>query len=149
MIKNDYYSMLLKRAMEAGIEAQHLGVEKEYLEEKIRRIDQNAMSADQEKQNSAYVNAAINRLNKDLHAISHRANALNAEYLKSMQGGAIKILQPPVSRETRSVSAKAIMVLAAIFSFFAAFLIAIVAENIRVASHNHSDNNRSTINPNI
>ena len=145
LIKNDYYSLLLKRAMDAGIEAQQLGVEKEYLEEKIRRIERNNMSADQEKQYTQYVGAAISRLNKELPDLAQRANELNAEYLKNMLVGAIKILQHPVSRNTRAISMQTIFALAMVFGFFAAFFIAVVAENIRTASHNHTENNGSTI----
>jgi len=131
--QNDYYSLLLKTAMGAGIEAGNLQAEKKYLEHEIVRLkdknsDQSGKNANiDENAVIENIHTALAKIKNGIVNLSQITNELNREYLEYIIDGAVNITESPINRILRTKSLRKIIVLSGIvglfFSIFSAFFL--------------------------
>jgi len=129
LIKEDSQSMLLRRALESGIDAKRLEVDKEFLEQEIAILKEKEKEGEGEK--IAYVEGTLKIIKDRIKILAKEANALNVEYLKGLVGGAVQIVKAPETYVTRSTSLKNIVLLAGVVALFFAIFVSFFIEYIR------------------
>jgi len=134
LIKEDSQSMLLRRALESGIDAKRLEVDKEFLEQEIailKEKEKEGGERERERQKIAYVQETLKIIKDRIKILAKEANALNVEYLKGLVGGAVQIVKAPETYVTRSTSLKNIVLLAGVVGLFFAIFVSFFIEYIR------------------
>jgi len=132
LIKNDYFSSLLKTALNAEVEAKNLEVDKEFLEKKI--IILKGKKEGKEKEKIACIQESLKAIQDKIRLLSQRANELNMEYLRRAVAGAVQVIKDPETFETRSGNLKKTALLAAVVGLFFAIFLAFFIEYIKTAS---------------
>jgi len=132
LIKNDYFSSLLKTALKAEVEAKNLEVDKEFLEKKIAVLKEK--KDEKEKGNIVGIQKSLKTIQDEISILSQRANELNMEYLRKSVAGAVQVIKDPETFETRSGNLKKTALLAAVVGLFFAIFLAFFVEYIRNAS---------------
>ncbi len=132
LIKNDYFSSLLRTALKAEVEAKNLEVDKEFLEKKIVVLKEKKDG--KEKENIACVQKSLKTIQDEISILSQRANELNMEYLRRSVAGAVQVIKDPETFETRSGNLKKTSLLAAVVGLFFAIFLAFFIEYIKTAS---------------
>ena len=138
--EDDYYSLLLKTAMSAGIDAGNLKSEKIYLEQEILRLKAKNIDKSDKSTNldgKTAINEIHNVLEKLMGEIAHlskMANGLNREYLEYIIDGAINIIGSPTNRIYRTKNLSKIIVLSGIVGLFFSIFSAFFLEYIRAQS---------------
>jgi len=132
LIKNDYFSSLLKTALKAEVEAKNLEVDKEFLEKKIAVLKEK--KDEKEKGNIVGIRKSLKTIQDEISILSQRANELNMEYLRRSVAGAVQVIKDPETFETRSGNLKKTALLAAVVGLFFAIFLAFFVEYIRNAS---------------
>ena len=133
LIKEDSQSMLLRRALESGIDAKRLEVDKEFLEQEIAILKEKEKEGEgeREREEIAYVEGTLKIIKDRIKILAKEANALNVEYLKGLVGGAVQIVKAPETYVTRSTSLKNIVLLAGVVALFFAIFVSFFIEYIR------------------
>ena len=132
LIKNDYFSSLLKTALKAEVEAKNLEVDKEFLEKKIDLLK--GKKEGKEKEKIACIQESLKAIQDKIRLLSQRANDLNMEYLRRSVAGAVQVIKDPETFETRSGNLKKTALLAAVVGLFFSIFLAFFIEYIRNAS---------------
>ncbi|MEA3421397.1 MAG: hypothetical protein U9Q97_06965 [Acidobacteriota bacterium] len=132
LIKNDYFSSLLKTALKAEVEAKNLEVDKEFLEKKI--IILKGKKEGKEKEKIACIQKSLKTIQDEISILSQRANELNMEYLRRSVADAVQVIKDPETFETRSGNLKKTALLAAVVGLFFSIFLAFFIEYIRNAS---------------
>ena len=132
LIKNDYFSSLLKTALKAEVEAKSLEVDKEFLEKKIVILKEKKEG--KQKENIACVQKSLKTIQDEISILSQRANDLNMECLRRSVAGAVQVIKDPETFETRSGNLKKTALLAAVVGLFFSIFLAFFIEHIRNAS---------------
>jgi capsular polysaccharide biosynthesis protein len=132
LIKNDYFSSLLRTALKAEVEAKNLEVDKEFLEKKIDILK--AKKEGKEKENIDCIQKSLKTIQDEISILSQRANELNMEYLRRSVAGAVQVIKDPETFETRSGNPKKTALLAAVVGLFFSIFLAFFIEHIRNAS---------------
>ncbi len=132
LIKNDYFSSLLKTALKAEVEAKSLEVDKEFLEKKIVILKEKKEG--KQKENIACVQKSLKTIQDEISILSQRANDLNMECLRRSVAGAVQVIKDPETFETRSGNLKKTALLAAVVGLFFSIFLAFFIEYIRNAS---------------
>ena len=143
LIKNDYYSMLLKTALQAEIDAKNLSVEKAFLEEEISHLNQNHFTPLQTEEKMRYVTQKLNFIKDNMASLSQKANELNAEYLKSDIIGVVKVVHYHRTFRQRAINVTLVMLLVAVLAFFLAFFIAIFTEHVRTTANHFPEDDHA------
>ena len=143
LVKNDYYTFLLKTALKADVEAKSLGVDKEFLEEKITALKDKEKEKEKEKEKVARLKQSLKSIRQKLISESDKANEINKEYLKKIVSGAVKVVSGPEISMIRAKSMKKIALLAVVVSFFFAIFFAFFIEYLKNASKASSANKRT------
>ncbi len=131
LIKNDYFSSLLKTALKAEVEAKNLEVDKEFLEKKIIILKE---KKDGKPKNIACVQKSLKTVKDEISILSQRANELNMEYLRRSVAGAVQVIKDPETFKTRSGNLKKTALLAAVVGLFFSIFLAFFIEYIGNAS---------------
>jgi len=134
LVKEDSSSFLLKTALEAGVNAKNLEVDKEYLEEEIVFLKETETEKETEKENIAFVETNLKNIEDKIIALSKRANELNMEYLSRVVSNAVQVVRGPETSSVRSKSVKNIVLLASVVALFMAVFLAFFIEYIKNAS---------------
>lgn len=134
LVKEDSSSFLLKTALEAGVNAKNLEVDKEYLEEEIVFLTETETEKEKEKENIAFVETNLKNIEDKIIALSKRANELNMEYLSRVVSNAVQVVRGPETSSVRSKSVKNIVLLASVVALFMAVFLAFFIEYIKNAS---------------
>jgi DNA repair exonuclease SbcCD nuclease subunit len=130
LVNEDSSSFLLKTALEAGVNAKNLEVDKEYLEEEIVFLKEK----EKEKENIAFVETNLKNIEDKIIALSKRANELNMEYLSRLVSDAVQVVRGTETSSVRSKSVKNIVLLASVVALFIAVFLAFFIEYIKNAS---------------
>jgi len=138
LIKNDYFSSLLKTALKAGVEAKNLEVDKEFLEKKIIILKEKKEGNEKEK--IACIQESLKAIQNKIRLLSQRANDLNMEYQRKLVAGAVQIIKDPETFETRSGNPKKTALLAAVVGLFFSIFLAFFVEYIRNATKSSPGN---------
>ncbi|MDO9566837.1 MAG: hypothetical protein Q7J15_08875, partial [Candidatus Desulfaltia sp.] len=131
LIKNDYFSSLLKTALKAEVEAKNLEVDKEFLEKKIDILK--GKKEGNEKEKIACIQESLKAIQDKIRLLSQRANDLNMEYQRKLVAGAVQVIKDPENFETRSRNLKKTALLAAVVGLFFSIFLAFFVEYIRNA----------------
>lgn len=126
LIKNDYYSSLLKTALKAAVEAKNLEIDKKFLEEKMAVL--------KEKENIPYIQKSLKAIQDRISFLAQRANELKVEYLRGLVDGAVQVIKYPETFKTRSGNLKRTGLLAGVVGLFFAIFLAFFIEYIKNAS---------------
>ena len=134
LIKNDYYSFLLRTALKAEVDAKNLEVDKEYLKKEIAILKEKGKEKEKEKENIAHVEKSLEDTMNKILVLSQEANELNIEYLRKIVDGAVQVISNPETSTTRSKSLKKMVLLAGVVGLFFAIFLAFFIEYIKKAS---------------
>jgi hypothetical protein len=139
LVKEDSSSFLLKTALEAGVNAKNLEVDKEYLEEEIIFLKEK----EKEKEDITFVETNLREIEGRIVALSKRANVLNVEYLSRVVNNAVQIVSDSETSLVRSKSVEKIVLLASVVALFMAVFLAFFIEYIKNASKLSPANKRT------
>jgi len=134
LVKEDSSALLLKTALQAEIEAKNLAVDKEFLEEEIVLLRQKEKEKEKEKENIDHVKTALKNIESKIVILSKSASELNKEYLCSLIGNAVQVVQDPETITTREKSLKMITLLAGVVALFMFIFLAFFIEYIKNAT---------------
>jgi len=133
LIGEDSSSFLLKTALEAGVDAKKIEVDKTYLQEEIVFLKEK----EKEKENIINIQTNLNNIKDRIVVLSKKANDLNMEYLTALLSNAVKMVRDPETNKTRTVSMRKIALLSGVVALFMAIFSAFFIEYIK-------NTNRST-----
>ncbi|WP_299983271.1 hypothetical protein [Desulfobacula sp.] len=131
LVKEDSSALLLKTALQAGIKAKNLQVDKEFLEEEIALLKEEKKGREKNKENTARVETGLKNIESRIIALSKRANELKKEYLEKLINNAVQVTHDPETYKTRDVSMKKIVLLAGVVALFMSVFLAFFIEYIR------------------
>ena len=128
----DSEAYLLKKTLEAGVEAEHLAVEGKYLKDKLAKLkdDRVAVKSGGERTDLNYVRDGLDLLSGRIGQLVKDANELNREYLEGMFSSSVQIIKEPYSFTESDFNARRIMALSLVVSFMVAIFLALFVEYI-------------------
>ena len=125
--EREYISMLVRRALDAGVEADNLSVEKKYTEEYLALIGKKAGSENEFQVARQFVESKLESIRKELLQLGKDANELNQEYRESKYSNIMMTLIEPQTVK-RSKNQRVIVGGAFVLSFFGAIMLAFILD---------------------
>jgi hypothetical protein len=131
MSEKEYISMLVRRALDAGVEADNLGVDKRYTEDYLALLGKKAGNESEAQAAKQFVEVRFETIRKELLRLGKDANDLNQEYKESVYSNVMQTLDEPHTYIKYKRNLKFIGGGIFILSLFGAMILAFILEAIK------------------
>ena len=123
----DNVALLLKKALDAEIEAKSLGVDETYLEKDLAAVMADKTEG-KDKRTYDWVEKRLDTIQARLQELAKDANELNQEYLRNKFSSVVQILEYPRSSVTYPRNPRLVIALSLVLSLMFAIFIALFLE---------------------
>jgi hypothetical protein len=124
---NENITMLVRRALDAGVEAENLSADKKYTEEYLALIGKNSGNESESQVARQFVDSKFESIRKELLQLGKDANELNQEYRESKYSNIMQTLIEPQTVK-RSKNQRVIVGGAFVLSLFGAIMLAFILD---------------------
>ena len=100
---NENITMLVRRALDAGVETENLSADKKYTEEYLALIGKNSGNESESQVSKKFVESKLESTRKELLQLGKDANELNQEYRESKYSNIMQtLIEPHTTRQSKN-----------------------------------------------
>jgi hypothetical protein len=132
MNEKEYISMLVRRTLDAGVEAENLSVDKKYLEEYMSLAEKNSGNESESQVARQLVDSKLESIRKELLQLGKDTNELNQEYRESKYSNVIQTLIEPNTYTVYKIKPKVAVGVTFIVCLFISIMLAFTLDTKKI-----------------